>query len=54
VRDDGDGFEPRVDPARGHFGLRALGDLLNDAGGRLDVRSVRGRGSLLRAEVPTP
>jgi two-component system NarL family sensor kinase len=53
VRDDGDGFEPRADPSSGHFGLRALADLLEAAGGRLDVRSVRGKGSLLRAEVPT-
>ena len=36
----------------GHFGLRALQDLLEDAGGRLTIWSTRGRGTVLRAEVP--
>jgi two-component system NarL family sensor kinase len=54
VRDDGRGFETDVVPEVGHIGLRSLADLLDDAGGRLDVRSVRGHGTLLRAEVPTP
>jgi signal transduction histidine kinase len=36
----------------GHFGLRALSDLLGDAGGRLRVWSAPGEGTVLRAEVP--
>ena len=36
----------------GHVGLRALAGLLADNGGSLDVESVPGGGTTLRAEVP--
>jgi signal transduction histidine kinase len=52
IRDDGNG---RVGPATAptaHFGLRALRDLLEDAGGTLTVTGVPGHGTTLRAEVP--
>jgi signal transduction histidine kinase len=52
IADDGRGFESDAAVADGHFGLRALQDLLCDAGGGLDVSSRRGRGTVLRAEVP--
>jgi len=55
VRDDGGGFDPAILDARarqGHLGLRALGDLVRDAGGRLDIVSVPGAGSTMRVEVP--
>jgi two-component system, NarL family, sensor kinase len=54
VSDDGRGFDPGTGAAEGHFGLRALSDLLADAGGRLHLWSRPGRGTVLRAEVPTP
>jgi two-component system, NarL family, sensor kinase len=54
VRDNGVGFDPDASPVDERFGLRALQDLLRDAGGDLHVRSARGRGTVLRADVPTP
>ena len=44
VSDDGRGFDPEAGAADGHFGLRALGDLLADAGGRLQIWSRPGPG----------
>jgi signal transduction histidine kinase len=51
VADDGRGFDPAAVP-EGHFGLRLLGDLARDAGGRLDVTSAPGAGTVVRMEVP--
>jgi PAS domain S-box-containing protein len=48
VEDDGVGG---ADPARG-TGLRGLADRVEALDGRLDVRSERGRGTLVRAELP--
>jgi two-component system NarL family sensor kinase len=55
VDDDGRGFvaddlHARLD--EGHLGLRSLGDLVNDAGGQLTVRSAPGQGT--RAEIVMP
>lgn len=52
VQDDGRGFDPADTPARGHLGLRALRDLVRDAGGTLDVDSRPGAGTRVRLEVP--
>ena len=55
VSDDGRGFdadEAKARAAAGHVGLRALGGLVGDSGGSLDVNSVPGEGTTLRAEVP--
>src|SRR5581483_4822205 len=55
VTDDGRGFdtdEARERAASGHVGLRALSGLLGDTGGSLEVESVPGAGTTLRAEVP--
>ena len=38
----------------GHLGLRLLGELVDDAGGPLDVTSAPGDGTVLRVEVPVP
>jgi two-component system NarL family sensor kinase len=57
VDDDGRGFDEDVLGSRaegGHFGLRALSDLLVNAGGRLRVRSAPGAGTKVEAEVPVP
>jgi len=55
VVDDGRGFdeaEAKERAAAGHVGLRALSGLLGDNGGTLDIHSVPGEGTTLRAEVP--
>ena len=53
--DDGRGFDAALVGARppnGHLGYRMLQDLVRDAGGRLEVTSVVGEGTSVRAEVP--
>jgi two-component system, NarL family, sensor kinase len=51
VVDDGAGFEPEGGRDRESFGLRGLASLVQDAGGRLDVRSTPGEGTEVRMEV---
>lgn len=51
VSDDGRGFAADVQP-KGHFGLRLIGDLAAEAGGRLDLDSAPGHGTRVRVEVP--
>ncbi len=50
VRDDGVGFDPTTRPT-GHFGLRGLQSLVEEADGTLEVESAPGRGTLVRLEV---
>jgi signal transduction histidine kinase len=51
VSDDGRGFDPAaVGPD--HFGLRSMRGRVADLGGRLEITSVPGRGTVLRVEVP--
>jgi signal transduction histidine kinase len=48
IADDGRGFSPEVAEAArqdGHLGLRVLGDMARDAGGRLAIDSAPGRGT---------
>lgn len=54
VTDDGVGFSPEAGPrdGGGHFGLRGLGRLAEDAGGRFMVSSTPRRGTTIRLEVP--
>jgi two-component system, NarL family, sensor kinase len=57
VEDDGHGFsseELRGRPINGHFGLRALEDLVHDGGGELRVDSAPRRGTRLTVRLPTP
>lgn len=57
ITDDGVGFDPAVLPSRageGHLGLRGLTDLVARAGGRLDVQSSPGAGTVVRVEVAVP
>jgi signal transduction histidine kinase len=51
VADDGRGFMPGDQP-EGHFGLRLIGDLAAEAGGRLDLDSAPGAGTRVRVELP--
>jgi signal transduction histidine kinase len=51
VSDNGCGFDPgAVGPE--HFGLRSMRGRVADLGGRLQVTTRRGRGTVLRVEVP--
>ena len=55
IADDGRGFSAEdAEAARedGHLGLRVLGDMARDAGGRLDIDSEPGRGTRVWLEVP--
>jgi signal transduction histidine kinase len=51
VSDDGRGFDPAA-VGREHFGLRSMRGRVADLGGRLEVTSAPGRGTVLRVEVP--
>jgi signal transduction histidine kinase len=51
VSDDGRGFDPATAGGDGHFGLRAVDELVRDAGGELKVDSAPGKGARLSVEV---
>jgi signal transduction histidine kinase len=51
VSDDGRGFDPAVVGPE-HFGLRSMRGRVADLGGRLQVMSAPGGGTVLRVEVP--
>jgi two-component system, NarL family, sensor kinase len=53
VGDDGRGFDTASPVPAGHFGLRALESLTEDAGGTFAVRTRPAGGVELRGEVPT-
>lgn len=54
VTDDGTGFDVAraLRPRPGHLGLVALRQDVADAGGRLEITTVPGRGSRIRVELP--
>jgi two-component system, NarL family, sensor kinase len=55
ISDDGDGFdaaEQLAHPARGHFGLRVLGDVVADGGGELFLSSASGAGTRWQLRIP--
>jgi two-component sensor histidine kinase len=51
IIDDGQGFTPGGD-LRGRLGIRSMRERAEGAGGRLDIVSAPGRGTVVRAEVP--
>jgi signal transduction histidine kinase len=52
VRDDGVGFEPDQAELRSrHLGLTSMEERARELGGRLEVRSAPGRGTVVRLEV---
>jgi signal transduction histidine kinase len=55
VNDDGVGFDPRRDMAgaREHFGLSAMREQVTMAGGQWEVASAPGRGTSVKAVLPT-
>jgi signal transduction histidine kinase len=55
VDDDGRGFDGArlaASHANGHLGLRAVGDVVADAGGELTISSAPGEGSRIEVTVP--
>jgi signal transduction histidine kinase len=52
VQDDGRGFNPWEPAPPGHFGILGMGERASLLGGRLDVESRPGHGTLIRAVVP--
>ena len=52
VRDDGIGFDPLDRPSNGHYGIAGMGERASLLGGRLDLVSRPGRGTLVRAVIP--
>ncbi|GLZ13387.1 two-component sensor histidine kinase [Actinomadura sp. NBRC 104425] len=53
VRDDGAGFDPDAAAAAGRgFGLRGMRERVMQVGGRLEVDSAPGEGTVLTVEVP--
>jgi signal transduction histidine kinase len=55
ITDDGVGFDPRQPELRSrHLGLTSMEERAREAGGRLEIRSERGRGTTVRLEVSTP
>jgi signal transduction histidine kinase len=52
VADNGVGFVPGAFGGADRLGLRAVGDLAAEAGGRLDVQSGPGRGTVVRLVTP--
>ena len=51
VTDDGKGF-PTDRPVEGHFGLIGMRERAGGCGGSLDVKSVAGRGTVVRLDIP--
>src|SRR5215472_14934544 len=51
IADDGVGFDPSQ-PFPGHLGLRSMHERVLAVGGSLEVKSTRGRGTLIRVTVP--
>lgn len=52
ISDDGVGFDPASVPGEGHNGLNLMHARAESAGGRLEVRSAPGKGSLVLALLP--
>ena len=53
IQDDGKGFDPdETQSRRDGLGLRGMRDRVDLFGGRLDVRSGRGEGTVVTAWIP--
>ena len=53
IRDNGIGFDPGGS-FPGHVGLHSMEERATRLGGRLEVESAAGRGTRIRARIPTP
>ncbi|NOT53324.1 MAG: GAF domain-containing sensor histidine kinase [Deltaproteobacteria bacterium] len=54
IKDDGQGFNPTQSPQEGHYGLLYMRERAEACGGEFHVHSVRGQGTEIRVEFPTP
>jgi PAS domain S-box-containing protein len=57
VRDDGRGFDPQVletAARRGHLGLKQIREVVEESGGRLNVQSAVGQGTILDVTLHAP
>jgi len=54
VEDDGKGFDPEsLQRAEVHgFGVRTMRERITKAGGRLEIRSMPGEGTVVRISLP--
>jgi signal transduction histidine kinase len=53
VTDDGVGFDPSDVDSESHFGLSLIAERVKAASGRVDIRSALGRGTTVRASIPS-
>ncbi len=53
VADGGTGFDPRTAVAEGHLGLAGMRERVEILGGTFNVESAPGRGTVIRASLPT-
>jgi signal transduction histidine kinase len=54
IKDDGQGFNPTQSQQEGHYGLLYMRERAEACGGEFHVHSVRGQGTEIRVEFPTP
>ena len=52
VRDDGSGFDPTRASVGGHFGMIGLRERTAQMGGKLDVESSAGQGTVVKIRIP--
>jgi signal transduction histidine kinase len=52
IQDDGSGFDTEVADAEGHFGLRSMRRRAELVGGRCEITSVPGEGTVVTVRVP--
>jgi signal transduction histidine kinase len=51
LKDNGIGFDPGLSEATGHYGLRGMHQRIEKIGGRLQINSAPGQGTLIRMTV---
>ena len=51
IGDNGNGFDARLDHP-GHYGLQSMRTRAEEAGASLTIRSVSGRGTIVRVQLP--
>ena len=52
IADAGRGFDPQTAPPSGHFGLIGMQERVEMLGGRFEVESLTGRGTMIRTYLP--
>jgi PAS domain S-box-containing protein len=52
IQDDGQGFDATQPEREGHYGLKFMRERAEQSGGRLEVNSAPGKGTLVEVEIP--